>query len=136
MFFEGEQTYDTDSYITDKTNYYHLSCSQSRRAWRTTPEIVQMAKQEGLVGKSYGATCLAVAKVPVGYEYSIREYDGMESISAKCPIDEILAEMVKLIQSGKQDAEHPLTRKLLENVPIRTVLYPKIKYEGGDEDSE
>lgn len=136
MTYDGSQRYECNSYITDKTNYYHLSCSQFRRVWRTSPEIIQMARQDGFIGKDLHGTYLAVAKVPVGYEYSIREYDGMETVFAKCPTEEILAEMVELIQGRKQDAEHPLTQKLLENVPIRTILYPKIIYEGDDEDSE
>ncbi len=128
---DGEYRYTCNSYITDKEgNYYFLSYRPHRRVWRAAPEIIALAKEENLVNvteedENNETHDLSIAKIPDHYDYHIKEYDGMESVSSSCPVEKILTDMVRIITTGDRDSLHPLTKKLIEDgETVRNVLYP------------
>ena len=123
----------------DFKTYYFVHRSYSH-AWRTLPVIIAMAREFNLLHTKHRHTEMRIAKVPADYDFRIREYDGMETVCITCPTEAILADLVRMVRvgnSGDAPAEpHPLTKRLLDGAPLRDILYPKVEFEDGDEDSE
>ncbi len=129
-FSYGEYRYTSKSYITDKHGqYYFLSECPYKRVWRTTPEVIAMAKAENIVnvGESDSEEPehdLSIAHIPDDYTFTIKQCDGMETVTPVCPVETLLADMVRVIKTGSQGYLHPLTQRLLDGEDVRTVLYP------------
>ncbi len=92
-----------------------------------------MAREFNLLHTKHRHTEMRIAKVPNGYDFRIREYDGMETVSITCPTEAIIADLLRQIRVGSEGEVHPLTKRLLDGVPLRDILYPKVEYTSDDE---
>lgn len=135
-FFKGT-TYSEkprkSGYITrDYKTYYFLTTRE--HDWRVSPEVIALAKERDLFSKvsktgkkDRRVTELDLAKVPHGYEYRIREYDGMESVSIVPPTSDILTNLLAYIDNRDDSALHPMAKRLInKEITVREFLYPKI----------
>jgi hypothetical protein len=119
-------------YITkDDKTYYYLD--NNEHTWREVPEVIAMAKECDILKKKIGYSKLHVAKVPIGYKYHIREYDGMESVDIIIPYKNTIQELLDYIKNQDKTKLSSLTQKLLsEELTIHT-LYNKIRdYDASD----
>jgi hypothetical protein len=90
--------------------------------WRTAPEIIAMAHEHGLIDKFVeehtgsldSSTLIKVEKIPVGYNYTISEYDGKENVHKIAPHSQIIQELVELYRTRDESHLGPLTRQLLD----------------------
>jgi hypothetical protein len=87
-------------------------------SWRSKQEIVYFAQEFGLKKACGKHSKLYVTKVPDGYDYTIQEYDGIESVIISIPYDRIIQDLLDKI-NGKDNNIHPLTKKLIEGTDLR-----------------
>jgi hypothetical protein len=98
----------------DFKEYYFVECN--RFSWRDVPEIIALVREKGLD--------IPVRKVPKGYDYYIREYDGMECVKIECPTRRIIEDLLGII--AKKDVTiHALTQKLLDGESLINIMNPK-----------
>ena len=113
------------NYITkDDKTYYYLG--DSEYTWRDSPEVIAMAKECGILKKKIGYSKLHVAKVPIGFEYHIREYDGMESVEVIIPYQKTIQELLDYIKNQDKSKLSQLTQKLLSEELTVHSLYNKM----------
>lgn len=99
---------------------YFMATYYYDRTWRTSPEIIAMAREHDLISANHddslfhGGTELQVATIPVGYDYEIRDYNGKENIRKKVPYRQIICELIELYKTRDESALSPLTRALLD----------------------
>jgi hypothetical protein len=129
-------------YITkDYKTYYFLTnyCHK----FRDCPEVIALGKQHNLFSKKgkkdekgkRRITDLRLAKVPIGYGYSIREYDGMESVSIKPDVSGVLTELLAYIDSRDEGSLGIMSKMLVKKEKtVRDFLYPKVKYDSDSDD--
>jgi hypothetical protein len=102
----------SSNYVTkDNINYYFISGSvQWEYVWRESPEVIAMAKEFDLFKKE---SSLAIDTVPVGYDYHINEYDGLETVVPLFPHRKVIGELIECIKTGKQDGLGVMSKKLV-----------------------
>lgn len=98
----------------DFKDYYYVTCN--RFSWRDVPEIIALVKEQELD--------IPVRKVPKGYDYYIREYDGMECVKIECPTSKIIEDLLGII-AKKDVTVHALTQKLLDGESLINIMNPK-----------
>ncbi len=98
----------------DFKEYYFVECN--RFSWRDVPEIIALVREKGLD--------IPVRKVPRGYDYYIREYDGMGCVKIECPTRRIIEDLLGII-AKKDIPVHALTQKLLDGESLINVMNPK-----------
>jgi hypothetical protein len=102
----------SSNYVTkDNIKYYFISgFVQWEYTWRESPEVIAMAKEHGLFRKG---SALAIDTVPVGYDYNINEYDGLETVVPLFPYRKVIGELIECIKTGKQDGLGVMSKKLV-----------------------
>jgi hypothetical protein len=61
-----------------------------------------------------GKTSLILEKIPVGYDYHVREYDGSESIAVVFPYKKVIQELLEARKTNSDDKLGPITKKLVD----------------------
>jgi hypothetical protein len=122
--FKMDRSPHVSDYVTQNISsgdlpvYYINYLDVDDGPWRTAPEIIAMARVQGLVDDPSPDKCsssrIRTAKVPVGYKYEISEYDGKETVYKKSPYREIIGELVELYKTHDESKLGPLTRQLLD----------------------
>lgn len=101
-------------YVTkDNKNYYDISGYISHNEkWRIAPEVIAMAKQEGLINEY---SDLSVAKVPIGFEYDIGKYAAncREFVSISFPYRKVIGEFLEYVKTGSMDCMTDNTKRLI-----------------------
>ena len=119
--FEAKKTH----YITkDDKTYYFLSSNEYN--WRDSPEVIALARESNILKTKIGYSKLAVAKVPIGFTYHIREYDGMESVNIVIPYKQTIQELLNYIKNQDKSKLSALTQKLLSEELTIQNLYKDI----------
>lgn len=96
----GPSKEDETNFVTrDFKSYYYITDSES---WRKIPEVIELAKQESLIGNKIGYSKLKIARVPTCCRFTIREYDGMEGVDIEIPYMKIIDELLNYVKT--QDA--------------------------------
>lgn len=131
-FSFGKQSKKSGYITRDYKTFYFLSTHEHQ--WRDKPEVIALGRELDLFGKKgtgrMKCTELAVAKVPVGYGYSIKEYDGMESVSIKPYINEVLTELLAYIDTRDEASLGVMSKKLVKKEStVYDFLYPKVSYD-------
>lgn len=103
-----------DRYVSkDGIMFYYLAENRFCNTWRSAPEIIQMMKNEGLIGNKFGTTFLEIDKVPVGYDFDIDDYDGKETVRIFFPYRKVIGELLEAIRSQNTDSLGEMSKKLL-----------------------
>jgi hypothetical protein len=117
-------------YVTDGSNYYKLQQDVTNE-WRSLPEIIQLVKERGYIGKKCkeDETTLQIAQVPVGYAFHVEICDGYESVQTVCPTDEIISDLLSVIHNNSDCKKplNPVTQKLLDGADLKSVIHPNLK---------
>jgi len=124
--FEGE--YDTlitskqthtshSSYVQHQANkkIYFVGGVLSAREyeWRSHPHVIKCMREMGYIGKKFGFSDIDIADVPDCCTFSIREYDGMESVSIRFPFRKTVEELLQFIDDRDETKLSEVTRKLV-----------------------
>ncbi len=99
--------------------------------WRTSPEIIQILRENNWITNKKYRTQWAIAKIPIEYKYRITEYDGEETVHIVCPTSEIITDLLNIIENKKPTIQlNKLTQELLsKHKTIEEVLNPTVKDE-------
>jgi hypothetical protein len=93
--------------------------------WRTHPDVIRLCKERGWINKKFGGSKMRIATIPKGYNYSITEYDGMESLDIKPPTAEVLQDLLEKVKDTGAAAKSPFTEKLLSGeLSVSKFLHP------------
>jgi len=130
--FRGKRSNEprrSDYIARDNKHVYFLSIHETD--WRDSPEVIALGKEWGLFGKrgAHG-TNLALARIPVGYGFSIHEYDGMERVAVECDVVQIITELLSYIDTRSEDSLGPMSKRLVhKEVGVRECIYPRTTYD-------
>lgn len=95
-------------------------------AVRSDPRIIELFERMGTKEASGDYAELKVSAVPDGFEWSINEYDGMESVVTSIPYYEMIDELVAIVK-GKKEASNQFIKRLLEEDNMSSqILYWKV----------
>ena len=105
---------ESNKYVSkDGEVFYYLAENRFCDTWRSAPEIVQMMKEEGLIGNKFGNSYLAIDKVPVGYDFDIEDYDGKETVRMFFPYRKVIGELLEAVRSQNTEGLGDLSKMLL-----------------------
>jgi hypothetical protein len=120
-------------YCTKDFKTYYFVRYNHARVWRTLPAIIAMSREYNFIHTKKNHTELRIARVPIGYEFRIQEYDGMECVRVTCPTETIITDLLQVIRTGNKDNIHVLTQRLLDNCSYKEILYPQVEHESDSE---
>jgi hypothetical protein len=94
--------------------------------WRSNPEVIQLAKDSGILDVKIRHTFLRIGKVAVGFSFYIDDYDGMETVVPEFPTEDVIGDLLSIVFGKNKHRVNPLTQKLLNGHDLKGVLYPKL----------
>ena len=98
---------------TTKTIYFFGTSSTIEYEWRSDSYVIQCMKEMDYIGKKFGFSNIDIADVPDCCTFSIRDYDGMESVHIVFPYRRTVAELLQYIEDRDETKLSEVTRKLI-----------------------
>ena len=113
-----QKTYTKDNwYVQHRTNkkIYFVGGVLSGREyiWRKHPFVIQCMKEMDYIDKKFGFSNIEIAEVPDHCTFSIRDYDGMESVTMMFPYKKTITELLQYIHDHDETKLSEVSRKLV-----------------------
>jgi hypothetical protein len=122
MYNFAEQYSTSDKYITRGDNKVWF-INTYNKLWRTHKDVIRLCKELGYIGKKWEYTKLYIGSIPYGYNYKIREYDGLEGLELLPPTASVLTDMIRIINTSNRDNLNPFTEKLIKGeISVKSFL--------------
>ena len=80
---------------------------------RSHPKLIETVKEIGLDKAQEGRCKLGIRILPVGYDYTIHEYDGSERVDPRFPYEKVIEDLKEYYLTGSKDFKCSLTKRVI-----------------------
>lgn len=89
---------------------------ETRHEERTDPSVIALFEEKGSEWSSGRHSKLDIMNIPDDVEFTVEEYDGIETITWSIPKDEIIKDLLDIIKGRKKEEEtSKFTQMMLQN---------------------
>jgi hypothetical protein len=97
-------------------NTERLTPLETRHEERTDPSVIALFEEKGSEWSSGRHSKLDIIEIPDDVEFTVEEYDGIETISWSIPKDEIIKDLLDIIKGRKKEEDtSKFTQMMLQN---------------------
>ena len=89
------------------------SLSEHNFEIRSDPHLIRVIEEIGVEKAGANSCKLAITTLPSGYDYTINEYDGKETVRPRLPYEKIIEDLKQYYLTGCKDFKCPITEKVV-----------------------